>query len=71
MTRVDELQRAVSTLEAAGSPPVGVVATTRPRRGWWRARLHRARGTRRAARATKRSEIPSGAAGTTTEVPVA
>jgi capsular polysaccharide biosynthesis protein len=71
VTRVDELQRAVSALQAAGSPPVGVVATTRPRRGRWRADLHRIPGSRLAARATKRSEMPSGAAGTTTEVPVA
>jgi capsular polysaccharide biosynthesis protein len=71
VTRVDDLQRAVSALEAAGSPPAGVVATTPARRGRWRAALHGVRGTRLAARATKRSEMPSGAAGTTTEVPVA
>jgi capsular polysaccharide biosynthesis protein len=72
VTRVDELQRAVSALEAAGSPPVGVVVTTRPRRGGLRAALHRVPGTRPAARVTKRPEPQSGgAAGTTTEVPVA
>jgi capsular polysaccharide biosynthesis protein len=72
VTRVDELERAVSALEAAGFPPVGVVVTTRPRRGRLRAALHRVPGTRVAARATKRPETQSSrAAGTTTEVPVA
>jgi Mrp family chromosome partitioning ATPase len=71
VTRVDELQRAVSALEAAGSPPVGVVATTRSRRSRWRADLHRVPSPRLATRATKRSERQSGAAGTTTEVPAA
>lgn len=71
VTRVDELQRAVSALEAAGSPPIGVVATTRSRRSRWRADLHRVPSPRLATRATKRSERQSGAAGTTTEVPAA
>ena len=71
MTRVDELQRAMSALGAAGSRPAGVVVMTRHREGRL-GTLSRMLRTRRPSRATPRSEPPPApaAAGTTTEVPV-
>jgi len=73
VTRVDDMQRAVEALKAAGSSPVGVVTTSVPKRRLLRATLDRLHAMSRLRGSTKQAaaEQAPGAAGTTTEVPVA